>query len=99
MNNLNLIANYLFDHPGAQVADITEHLCDMNGVHPSGPAASAQRRRYSQYFNYPPKISRRRRQYVGHLWCETPDGTGWMLTLEGYGYVTKCNVKEKTLNP
>ena len=92
--NITHIANYLFDHPGAQVADIAKHLCNMNGEWGGGPE-----RRYSQYFNPSQRRPGARRQYVNHLWCETPDGTGWMLTIEGYGRVNKSSTKEKTLDP
>ena len=82
MNNLNLIANYLFDHPGARMTDITRHLCDANGK-------SWNRGYYTRYFSnyrYMSGIA-----YADRLWCKTPDDSGWMLTLEGYGYVTKFN--------
>ena len=79
MNNLHIIANYLFDNPGARFTDITKHLCQERGkVWSKG--------HYTRYFTNPIYSSGRR--YAHHLWEKTQCG-GWMLTLEGYGYVRK----------
>ena len=79
MNNLHIIANYLFDNPGARYMDITKHLCQERGkVWSKG--------HYTRYFTNPIYSSGRR--YAHHLWEKTQCG-GWMLTLEGYGYVRK----------
>ena len=31
INNLNMIANHLFDNPGARYSDITKMLCKQKG--------------------------------------------------------------------
>lgn len=80
MNNLNIIANYLFDNPGARYSDITRHVCDERGK-------QWHRGHYIRYFSNPRYMMGR--EYAGRLWCKTPDDTGWMLTIEGYGYVRK----------
>jgi len=77
MNNLNIIANYLFSNPGARYTQITKHMCKENGKRWT-------KGQYTRYFADP--IYRGDTRYAHRLWCKTPCG-GWMLTLEGYGYV------------
>ena len=78
MSNLNIIANYLFSNPGARYTAITRHLCEQKG-RVWGPG------KYCRYFsNYHYQEGP---EYAHRLWCKTPCG-GWMLTLDGYGYVT-----------
>ena len=84
MNNLNIIANYLFSNPGARYTQITKHMCREN-------KKKWTKGQYCRYFTEP--VSYRSRwkkcketRYAHRLWCKTPCG-GWMLTLEGYGYV------------
>ena len=77
MNNLNIIATYLFDNPGARYTELTRHLCAVKNNN-WGPG------KYCRYFsNYHYQDGPR---YAHRLWKKTPCG-GWMLTLEGYGYV------------
>ena len=80
MNNLHIIATYLFDNPGARLTDITRHLCDVKG-------RPWTRGHYIRYFSNGRHMTGRR--YANLLWCKTPDDAGWMLTIEGYGYVRK----------
>ncbi len=91
MNNLNHIANYLFDNPGARYTDITKMLCAKKDKEWSSGM-------YCRYFTEPTSFGWYRTsntrtrtgagemRYAHRLWAKTPCG-GWMLTLEGYGYV------------
>ena len=79
MNNLNIIANYLFDNPGAGYSDITRHLCSEKGK-------TWTRGQYCRYFTVP--IYRDEMRYAHRLWIKTKPN-GWVLTAQGMGYVTK----------
>lgn len=79
LNNLNIIANYLFSNPGARYTELTQHLCEQKNK-AWGPG------QYCRYFTNPIYYTRSAPQYAHRLWSKTPCG-GWMLTLEGYGYV------------
>ena len=91
MNNLNHIANYLFENPGARYTDITKMLCAKKGI-------PWTRGHYCRYFAEPTSFWWSRKtmtrtktgsgemRYAHRLWSRVPGG-GWMLTLEGYGYV------------
>ena len=79
-NNLHIIATYLFDNPGARLTEITQHLCDVKG-------RRWTRGHYIRYFSNGRHMTGRR--YADLLWRKTPDDSGWMLTIEGYGYVRK----------
>jgi hypothetical protein len=79
LNNLNIIANYLFNNPGARYTELTRHLCEQKNK-AWGPG------QYCRYFTRPIYYTRSAPQYAHHLWSKTPCG-GWMLTLEGYAYV------------
>jgi len=93
MNNLNHIANYLFENPGARYTQITRHLCEKKS-RAWGPG------QYCRYFTEPCSFGWSRTdntnarttagemRYAHRLWEKTPCG-GWMLTLEGYGYVKR----------
>jgi hypothetical protein len=93
MNNLNHIATYLFENPGARYTDITKMLCAKKGI-------PWTRGHYCRYFAEPTSIHWDRKgntktktsagemRYAGYLWCRAPGG-GWMLTIEGYGHVTQ----------
>lgn len=78
MNNLNIIANYLFDNPGARYSDITRHLCFEKG-------RVWTRGKYSRYFSK--TFWKEDTQYAHRLW--TRANKGWVLTLDGLQYVTK----------
>lgn len=80
MNNLNHIANYLFENPGARYTDITKMLCTKKGVRWT-------RGHYCRYFTHPARWNKTAAVYPGNLWVHAPGG-GWMLTIKGYGYVT-----------
>ena len=80
MNNLNIIANYLFDNPGARYTDITRHLCAEKDK-------TWTRGQYCQYFIKPYYRCDRSSIYRDKLW--TKCGKGWILTVHGMGYVTK----------
>lgn len=80
MNNLNLIANHLFNHPGAKYADITRMLCNEKGK-------DWHRGMYSQYFTKKYQPWHKDRVYADILWEKTGCG-GWVLTLKGMCYVT-----------
>ena len=77
MNNLNIIANYLFSNPGARYTQITKHMCKEK-------RKRWTKGQYTRYFADP--IYKGDTRYAHRLWCKTPCG-GWMLTLKGYGYV------------
>jgi len=79
MNNLNIIANYLFDNPVSRYSDITRHLCAEKGT-------SWNRGKYCRYFTTP--IHSDETRYAHRLWRKLPKG-GWVLTLDGLEYVTK----------
>ena len=79
MNNLNIIANYLFENPGARYTDITRHLCFEKG-------RAWNRGKYSRYFSK--TFWQEDTQYAHRLWTKT-DNRGWTLTLKGMQYVTK----------
>lgn len=79
MNNLNLIANYLFNNPGARYSEITKMLCRIK-------AKPWHNGMFSRYFTRPNRFTRNIR-YAERLWEKTPCG-GWMLTLKGMSYVT-----------
>jgi len=93
MNNLNHIANYLFENPGARYTDITQMLCAKKDI-------TWTRGHYCRYFAEPTSFGWYRKEntrkktgagemrYAHRLWEKTPCG-GWMLTLEGYGYVKR----------
>ena len=92
MNNLNHIANYLFENPGARYTQITRHLCEKKN-RTWGPG------QYCRYFTEPgsfwgsrnntkTKTGAGEMRYAHRLWEKTPCG-GWMLTLEGYRYVRR----------
>ena len=83
MNNLNIIANYLSDNPGARYSDITRHLCFEKG-------RVWTRGKYSRYFSK--TFLKEDTQYAHRLWRKMPEG-GWVLTLEGLQYVTKDLIK------
>jgi len=78
MNNLNIIANYLFSNPGARYKQITQHLCKQKSRE-WGPG------QYCRYFTDP--IYKGDVRYAHRLWSKTSCG-GWMLTLKGMCYVT-----------
>lgn len=91
MNNLNRIANYLFENPGARYTSVTKMLCATKGK-------GWHRGMYCRYFTEPSslrwtykentktKTGAGEMRYAHRLWSKTPNG-GWMLTIEGYGYV------------
>ena len=90
INNLNMIANHLFDNPGARYSDITKMLCKQK-------LKPWHRGMYSRYFSIWQRWSVMKpvnpkapgnRQYAHRLWEKTPCG-GWMLTLQGMTYVRK----------
>ena len=91
MSNLNIIATYLFNNPGARYTELTRHLCAVKNTD-WGPG------QYCRYFTEPSslrwgrntrtKTSAGDMRYAHRLWKKTPCG-GWMLTLEGYGYVNE----------
>ena len=93
MNNLNHIANYLFENPGARYTDATKMLCAVKGKEWHGGM-------YCRYFTEPcslrwyykentrTKTGAGEMRYAHRLWKKTPCG-GWMLTIEGYGYVKR----------
>jgi hypothetical protein len=80
MNNLNHIANYLFENPGARYTQITRHLCEKKN-RTWGPG------QYCRYFTVPCQWQKQT-VYAHRLWAKTPCG-GWMLTIPGYGYVKR----------
>ena len=79
INNLNIIANYLVDNPGARYSDITRHLCSVKGKVWS-------RGRYCRYFTTP--IYSDETRYAHRLWVKSGTG-GWVLSAQGMAYVTK----------
>lgn len=83
MTNLNIIADYLFENPGARFTDITRHLCKVNGK-------TWSRGFYSRYFSNSALgwVWPRPREYAGRLWRKSSIMRGWMLTPEGLLYTT-----------
>ena len=63
MNNLNIIANYLSDNPGARYSDITRHLCFEKG-------RVWTRGKYSRYFSK--TFWKEDTQYAHRLWRKMP---------------------------
>ena len=79
INNLNIIANYLIDNPGARYTDITRHLCFEKG-------RAWSRGQYCRYFTTP--IYSDETRYAHRLWVKSGTG-GWVLSAQGMAYVTK----------
>jgi len=79
INNLNIIANYLFDNPHARYTDVTRHLCFEKG-------RVWNRGKYSRYFSK--TFWKEDTEYANRLWAKSESG-GWVLTALGMGYVTK----------
>ncbi len=80
MTNLNIIANYLFENPGARFTDITRHLCKVKGK-------TWSRGYYSRYFSTSQWLHSRT-EYAGELWRKSSIMQGWMLTPKGLLYTT-----------
>ncbi len=83
MTNLNIIADYLFENPGARFTDITQHLCKVKGK-------AWSRGFYSRYFSIGAGYQSRT-EYAGVLWRKSSIMQGWMLTPRGLLYTTPRN--------
>ena len=82
-SNIEFIAKYLFDNPGARSIDCRKALCKNNGVFWSSPIK--MRGQYTSYFNSGRMINWFNNP-CGRYWRRIlrPDGKrGYLLTLEG----------------
>jgi hypothetical protein len=77
--NLQFIANYLHQNPGARVTHVLNALCRHNGK-------PEKRGMYTRYFSSSWTIDKKDR-YPGRYWQKI--GKGWILTLGGMGLVTE----------
>ena len=84
MTNLNIIANYLFENPGARCTDITRHLCKVKGK----TWSRGYRQGTGLHWSPCSLVCQDGCEHAGELWRKSSVMQGWMLTPEGLLYTT-----------
>ncbi len=90
MNNLQFIATYIYNHPGARYREVMDAFHTWRG-HATGTHLSNAHRSWGcQYFTDLICASRTRKGYAGHYWRRVdPEDTnkGWVITCKGMALV------------